>query len=201
MMRPRGRQGGGRWEYGRFTMGRLSVLLAVAVVLLLGVMASAVQPNVLAQEATPAAGEMEGISFEPVTFAIGAELMNPADIFVIRIGLEPGTVLPNDENDPSVGILIVESGTFTMEIPAPVTVTRGAGLMDALAAAEASGDLSGAMETVSAGEVITLEVGDAAYVPANVAGEIRNEGQERAVGLGILVSPSMGMMAEATPAP
>jgi hypothetical protein len=100
-----------------------------------------------------------------------------------------------------VGLLIVESGTFTMEIPAPVSVTRGAGLRDALAAAEASGDLSGAMEQVPAGAVITLGVGDAAHAPASVAGEIRNEGAERAVGLGFLVGPSMGPPAAATPAP
>jgi hypothetical protein len=182
-------------------MRRFSVLLAILVVAMLGIGALRAQPVAIAQEATPAADEMfpEGATFEPVAFAIGAELMNPADVFVVRIGLEPGTVLPNDPSDPSVGLLIVESGTFTFEIPAPVSVTRGAGLIDALAAAEASGDISGAMEVVPAGEVITLDVGDAAYVPANVAGEIRNEGAERAVGLGILVSPSMSMMATPTP--
>jgi hypothetical protein len=171
-------------------------------VLLLGVMAVRVQPMAIAQEATPAAEEMfpEGATFEPVAFAIGAKLMDPADIFVVRIGLEPGTVLPNDPNDPSVGLVIVESGTFTMEIPAPVSVTRGAGLMDALTV-EASGDMSRAVELVPAGEIITMDVGDAAYVPAHVAGEIRNEGSERAVGLGVLVSPSMSMMAAATPTP
>jgi hypothetical protein len=73
--------------------------------------------------------------------------------------------------------------------------------MAALEAAGASGDLSGAMELVPAGGVITLEAGDAAYVPANVAGEIRHEGSEPAVGLGILVSPSRSMMAAATPTP
>jgi len=184
-------------------MRRFSTLLSLTVVVLLGVLALHAQPVAIAQEATPAADEMmpEGATFEPVAFAIGAALMDPADIFVVRLGLEPGAVLPNDPSDPSVGLLIVESGTFTMEIPAPVSVTRGATLMDAMAAAEASGDMSGAMETVPPGEVITLDVGDAAFVPANVAGEIRNEGPERAIGLGILVSPSMGMMAKATPAP
>jgi quercetin dioxygenase-like cupin family protein len=184
-------------------MRRFLAFVFIVAVLALGVGGLHPQPPVAAQEATPAADMMmpEGVTFEPVAFAIGAELMNPADVFVVRIGLEPGAVLPSDENDPSVGLLIVESGTFTFEIPGPVSVTRGAGLMDALAAAEASGDMSGAMEMVPAGEVITLEAGDAAYVPANVAGEIRNEGQERAVGLGILVSPSMSMMAEATPEP
>jgi hypothetical protein len=184
-------------------MHRFRVFLSLMVVVLLGGLALHARPVAIAQEATPATDEMfpEGVTFEPVAFAVGTALMNPAEIFVVRIGLEPGTVLPNDPSDPTVGLLIVESGTFTMEIPAPVSVTRGAGLMDALAAAEASGDLRGAMEQVPAGEVITLEVGDAAYVPAYVAGEIRNEGAERAVGLGFLVGPSMGAPAEATPAP
>jgi hypothetical protein len=46
-----------------------------------------------------------------------------------------------------------------------------------------------------------LEASDAAYIPANAAVEIRNNGQERAVGLGFLVIPAEGMMGEATPAP
>ena len=41
---------------------------------------------------------------------------------------------------------------------------------------------------------------DAAYIPANVAGEIRNEGQEPAVRLAFLVLPPQDMTREATPA-
>jgi hypothetical protein len=48
---------------------------------------------------------------------------------------------------------------------------------------------------------VTLEAGDAAYVPGNVTGEIRNDGQERAVALAFLVGPTEDMAAEATPAP
>jgi hypothetical protein len=48
---------------------------------------------------------------------------------------------------------------------------------------------------------VTLEAGDAAFIPNNVAGEVRNDGEDRAVALGFLVIPSGGMMAEATPAP
>jgi quercetin dioxygenase-like cupin family protein len=53
---------------------------------------------------------------------------------------------------------------------------------------------------MAAGELITLEAGDAAYIPANVHGAIRNEGQEPAVGLGVLVIPAEDMTAAATPA-
>ena len=56
--------------------------------------------------------------------------------------------------------------------------------------------------SVCAHEATTaLEAGDAAYIPAHVAGEIRNEGQERAVRLAILVLPPEEMMGAATSAP
>jgi oxalate decarboxylase/phosphoglucose isomerase-like protein (cupin superfamily) len=69
-----------------------------------------------------------------------------------------------------------------------------------MATAEASGDPRGIVEAYGAGEVVTLAAGDAAYVPANLAGEIRNEGQEPAVALGFLIYPAAGMEAEVTPA-
>ena len=107
----------------------------------------------------------------------------------LRVGLEPGAVVPIDERDPSLGFLLVESGTLTVQLDNPVTVTRGASLGEAMAAAEASGDFSDLMESITEGEAVTLEVGDAAYIPANSAGEIRNEGQEQAVGWPSLVVP------------
>jgi hypothetical protein len=57
------------------------------------------------------------------------------------------------------------------------------------------------MESVASGEAVTLEAGDAAYIPGYTAGEIRNEGPEPATALGFLVFPSEGTMSEATPAP
>jgi quercetin dioxygenase-like cupin family protein len=57
------------------------------------------------------------------------------------------------------------------------------------------------MESVPAGQPVTLAAGDAAYIPANVAGEIRNEGPERAVRLAILVLPPESLLGEATPRP
>jgi quercetin dioxygenase-like cupin family protein len=57
------------------------------------------------------------------------------------------------------------------------------------------------MESIPAGQAVTLAAGDAASIPANVAGEIRNEGQERAVRLAILVLPPESLLGEATPAP
>jgi hypothetical protein len=177
--------------------------LFLSVAGLIAILLAGSHPAVIAQEATPAAGEMEpeGITFEPVGFAIGATVISPADLIVVRLGLEPGTGFPLEASDPSSGILVVESGTFTVNADAEVTVTRGAQLGAAVATAEATGDFSGAMEAVPAGEVVTLEAGDAAFVPGSITGEIRNDGEERAVGLAFLIAPSEGMMAEATPAP
>ena len=70
-----------------------------------------------------------------------------------------------------------------------------------MAAAEDTGDFSALTESVAEGEAVTLEASDAAYIPGNVAGEIRNDGQERAVALGFLVTQPGDMTGEATPAP
>ena len=185
-------------------MPRFRVLLSVIVVMLLGVAALPVQPVAIAQEATPASEEgmdFEGITFEPLSFAFGADVASPADLVVVRIGFDPGASLPGEENDPTVGIVLVESGTLTVQVDGPLTVTRGAGMGAAMATAEATGDFSTLMESVAAGEVVTLEAGDAAYLPANLTGDIRNDGQEPAVALAFLVVPPEGMMGEATPAP
>ena len=181
-------------------MWRFSVLLSLMVVVLLGGLALHAQPTAIAQEATPAGEEMEGVTFEPVSFATGVDLTGLSELFVVRIGLEPGSALPIDA-EPGVGILLVETGALTVQSEGTMTVTRGAGLSEAMAAAEETGDFSTLMETVTAGETVTLEAGDAAYIPGSVAGEIRNEGQERAAGLGFLVVPPEDMTGEATPAP
>jgi quercetin dioxygenase-like cupin family protein len=184
-------------------MRRFGVLVSVVALMLLGVLALHAQPVAIAQEATPAADEMmpEGFTFEPLTFAFGASVSSPFDMLVARLTLEPGTTLPGDDNDPSVGIVVVESGTLTVQAQGPVTVTRGAGLGEALAAAEQSGDFTTLTEPVAEGEAVTLEAGDAAYLPANTAGELRNDGEEPVVMLGFLVFPSEDMTGQATPAP
>lgn len=184
-------------------MRRFSVFLSIVALVLLGVLAWSVQPVAIAQEATPAAEEMmpEGLTFEPVTFATGVEAASPFDLFVFRIGLDAGAILPSDENDPSVGIVLVESGTLTVQMDGPVSVTRGAGLAEAMMATEATGDFESLSESVTPGEAVTLEAGDAAYIGANIGGEIRNDSQERAVALGFLVTQPGDMTGEATPVP
>ncbi len=185
-------------------MSRCSRMLSIVAVLLLGLVAVSWSGAVRAQDATPAADApmmQEGVSFELVTLASGVSAFDPADLVVVRIGLEPGAVSTFDANDPYGGILIVESGAITATASKPWTVTRGAGLMDAMMAAEESGDMSTVYETIAAGDEATLEVGDAAHIPGNVDGEMRNDGDEPASGIGFLIGPATEMIGEATPAP
>ena len=182
-------------------MRRFAVSLSLIVVVVLGVLALRVQPTAVAQEATPAGVEIGDVTFEPVALATDIDLPSPGDLFVARATLDPGGVVPIEESDPALGILLVESGTLTVKVEGPITVTRGAGLGEGMATAEATGDFSALLESVPAGQAVTLAAGDAAYIPAHVAGEIRNEGQEPAVRLAILVLPSEAMMGAATPAP
>jgi hypothetical protein len=180
-------------------------VISVIAVLLLGLVAVSWSGAVRAQDATPVADDSmmmpDGVSFEVVTFASGVSTFDPADLVVVRIGLEPGAVSTFDDSDPFGGILVVESGAITATATKPWTVTRGAGLMDAVMAAEESGDVSDLYETIAAGDEATLEAGDAAYIPGYVDGEMRNDGDEPATGLGFLIGPSAWMMTEATPAP
>jgi hypothetical protein len=183
-------------------MPRFNVFLSLIAVVLLGIVALRMQPVAIAQEATPAADmAMEGGTYEPVSFALGVDVPSPADLFLVRIGLDPGAGFPIEAGDPAAGVLLVESGTFTIQVNGPVSVTRGAGLGEAMESAQSTGDLNEAAEAIAAGEAVTLDMGDAAYVPGNVSGEIRNDGQERAVALAFLVGPPANMAAEATPAP
>ena len=176
-------------------MRRILLLGAIATLSLLGLAALQAQPATVAQEAAT-----EEIGFEPLSLAVGVDLPSSADIVVARLSLGPGARSASDENDATVGVLLVEEGTFTVEIDAPMTVTRGASFSEALAAAESSGNFSGVAETVAPGEAITLDVGDVAYIPPNVSGEIRNDGQKPAVALGFLAAPTM-LTGEDPPAP
>src|SRR5215203_4752455 len=109
----------GRWltrRSRRFVMRRFSALLSVIAAVLLGVLALQAQHVVVAQEATPGAGQMapEGVTFEPVSFALGVDLASPSDLFLARVGIDPGAGFPIEETDPSLAILLVESGTLTV---------------------------------------------------------------------------------------
>jgi quercetin dioxygenase-like cupin family protein len=166
-------------------MRRFRVFLSVVVVVLLGIAIMGMRPAAVAQEATPAGQEMEGLTFEPMGFAQGVTLPSPADLTAARAGFDPGAGFPLEASDPEGAFVVIESGALTVRVEEMTwTISRGAG----------------SSEEIALGAEATLEAGDSAYVPGGVTGEVRNNGQERAEALVFLVSPS-GTMAEATPAP
>ncbi len=122
-------------------------------------------------------------------------------MFVARFSLAPGAGFPLEASDPTGGMVVVESGAFTVRVEEMAwMVNRGEALRAAMAEADETSDLSAAMEQVAMGEEAVLEAGDVAWVPGSVSGEIRNDGQEPAEGLVFLVGPPAAM-SEATPAP
>jgi quercetin dioxygenase-like cupin family protein len=143
----------------------------------------------------------QGVTFTPLAFAFGTEVANPADLVLVRLSIDPDASLPLEASDPTGGMLYVESGTFTVQVDTELAVSRGAGMTNAMATAEAGGMFTPPTESVAAGEEVTLETGDAAYIPGSITGEIRNDGDEPAVGFAFLIGPPMGMMAEGTPQP
>ena len=180
-------------------MPRPSVLAALLAVLLVGAVVGARWSGALAQQGTPPAEEFapEGVTFEPLAFGVAEELpAAPAGLGLFRVTFDPGAGIPIDADDPSVGLLYVESGALTVRVEAPLAVLRGA----AVATAMAGGfEEEPSLEEVAAGTEVTLEAGDSTLIPANVAGEIRNDGDAPAVALAALVEPLQGEDA-ATPA-
>jgi hypothetical protein len=168
---------------------RCARLVVVVLVVLLASIALHGDPVAVAQDATPAGEEMAPgrIAFESVTFVPGMAFPCQGDLFVARNTFEPGASFTIFETDPAFGFLLVESGTLTVQVNTPISVTGSGELDAAMATAEASGDFSGMPESIAAGEAVTLEAGDAAYIPANSAGEIRNAGQDQVVALAFVV--------------
>jgi quercetin dioxygenase-like cupin family protein len=183
-------------------MRRFPVLVSVIAVMLLGMLALHAQPVAIAQEATPAAEGMEpeGVTFEPLAITSGLTLPSPADMIALRFSIDPGAVLPLEASDPSSGMLIVESGTFTVRVDAPWAVSRSGSLNAAIGTAVATGTFTPSDEQIASGQEVTMGAGDAAYIPGSVSGEIRNDGQEPVVGVVVLVGPSE-TMSGATPTP
>ena len=172
-------------------MFRITVLLATAVVVLLGLGATfgVTDPRARAQAGTPTAQDVEiltGVTFAPLAFGVAAELpAAPAGLSLLRATLDPGAILPIEAVDASVGLAYVESGALTARVATPLTVLRGA---------------TSSKEEFSAETEFTLMPGDSVVLPPNVAGEIRNDGIEPAVALAALVAPLPALDA-GTPAP
>ena len=183
-------------------MRRFAVLVSVVAVMLLGVLALHTQPVAVAQDATPSSDmqEPEGVTFEPIAITSGLTLPSPADIIAARFSVEPGAMFPLEASDPSGGMLIVESGTFTIRLDTAWAISRSGSLNAAIGTAVATGTFTPSDEQIASGDEATMDAGDAAYIPGSISGEIRNDGTEPAVGLVVLVGPSEAM-SEATPTP
>jgi quercetin dioxygenase-like cupin family protein len=202
MMRPRGCRVVAAEPIRRSFVHRCRVLLSIFV-LLLGILALRAQPVAVAQEATPSAEmSMEGLTFTLLGIAPGVALPGAADLEVARVGFAPGAGFPFDASDPTGALVIIESGTITARVEEQTwTISRGAALQQAMATAGTEPDLSGVLEEIAMGEEATLEVGDVAYVPGGVSGEVRNTGEEPAEALIVLAGPAGMTMGDGTPVP
>jgi uncharacterized cupin superfamily protein len=145
-----------------------------------------------AQDATPATEAPvlgEGVSFMPIGGADGVTVPNPAMFLAVRVQIEPGAAAPLVAGNASSGLFMVEAGTFVVQVDAPWSLTRSA-------------SAGGQLEAPAAGDVVELKAGDVAFVPADVAGELRNEEDLPAIGVIFLVAPaSVDSRVAATPAP
>lgn len=168
--------------------------------LLLGLLAVGLSPAARAQdEAPPAAGEdfavPEGVRFEVMGYGTGDDFPLLGDIVLFRIRLEPDVTLPVDSDlVPVSGLLVVDEGSVTVSLEAPVTVLRAAG----------EGTPSPTeTENIEAGTEFTLEAGDSTVLPGDPTAELRNDGDEEAVLLLAVVDPRAAAVddptAEATP--
>ena len=175
-------------------MRRVSPLVPLVAVALLGLLVAA-RPaaGAAVQEGTPPAEEEfapEGVTFEPLGFGTAEELpAAPADLLLARFTIEPGAGFPIEAGDPSVGLAYVESGALTVRVEAPLRVVRAATIAAFATPGAAEEGAIPEPEEVAAGTEVTLEAGDSVVIPANVAGEVRNDGRERAVALAALVAP------------
>ena len=136
--------------------------------------------------ATPGPGE-----FELAPGQIGRELTSgrleeppagPLHVALLRVTSEPGSVVTSPADDPTAALVLVESGELTVRLEAPVTISRTTG-----------------PEEVPAGTDFTLGPGESFLFAPNVAGEVRNDGQEPAVTLVAFLASAEEWEAAATP--
>lgn len=148
-----------------------------------------------APEATPEVVLTGDITAEETAFGIADTLPSaPASIDLYRIELPPGASIsdPATATNPGLGAHVIESGTLTLRVDAgDVTVTRAENRATPGALAR---------EVVAAGTAVTLGPGDGFVQMPYARSEVRNDGTEPAVVLGILIFPQAGTTA-AAPSP
>jgi len=186
-MRARGFHGGGCQNRRRIAMRRFIVSLSLALVVLLGLIASALTTR--AQEATPDVAASDEIAVEQTTFGyLEVVPSTPLSIEYFRLTMPPGTKISGPRGDPGVGAHIVESGTLTVTFDEDMPLTQ-------------NGQRHG---VVRAGEEAQLGPGEGFLWLPPAAGEFRNDSAEPAVVLVVLLYPQAGTPVAgmaATPAP
>jgi quercetin dioxygenase-like cupin family protein len=179
-------------DHRRFVVRRFVLLLSVIVVVLVGsFVAWGSGARAQTPVATPGPGEFEAapglIGRELASGLVEAPSTDLVSFGILRFTGAPGSVFAGGEDDPSIGLLLVESGELSVRIEGAVTVTRATG-----------------PEEVAAGTEFTLGPGESFVWPANVPGEVRNDGQEPAVTLVASLAPAEGEAAtpmSGTPTP
>ncbi len=165
-------------------MNRRLLPLLVAVVAVMSLVVPLGLSFATAQEGTPIAGPElpPGVTAEFIAGAPLAELpANPGMAVLVRLTLEPGAVLPPLPDDPTGGLVVVESGNLTIRSAGPITVSRATGP-----------DEEFLMEPVAPDTEATLGPGDALYVGPFQDTEVRNDGDEPGVFLLVNILPSEG---------
>ncbi len=171
-------------------MRRLSLLVAVVVVVLAGSLASGrVAPGTVAQEATPAAGELL-----PELLGHGLPIAAPGfDLSLYRVTFGAGAVVPSHTH-PGASVVYVESGTLEF-----TSLDGEAWLMRAGTAATPEGQ----GELLAVDTPVMVSAGDALFFPTEHGDIATNVGDDALVlllaNLHTEGEPVLTMMA--TPAP
>ena len=171
-------------------MRRLSVLVSVAAIVLVGTLAFVrITPGIVAQEATPAASG-------PVAELLGHGLPNAApgfDLSLYRVTLGAGAVVP-PHTHAGAAVVYVDSGTFAFTPLEGEAYLFRAGSM---ATPEAEGEL------LAHGTEVTLTAGDSLFFPTEHGDTGYNAGDDELVLLLATLftegSPLLTLMATPTP--
>jgi hypothetical protein len=145
-----------------------------------------------AQTGTPAAGGYAmppGVTYDGLAFGdVPMPWTGGAGVGLFRARLEPGaTVDLEPEPDPYSYLVYVESGTITFRVDAPAEISRAtAGTPAAQATEPVTPEHAAALTDVA------LRQGDAGLfseTPNGAPGQARNDGQEPAVALVVMLAP------------
>jgi quercetin dioxygenase-like cupin family protein len=142
-----------------------------------------VAPRAAARQPFDEAGDAGGVTFAPLSFAPSVALPNPSDLVIERFALAPGASFPFAAAAPRVGIILLELGVLKLQVDGTVRVTRDETIKQVAAEGQTAAKLTAASKRIPAGRTVRLLPGDAAFVPANVNGELRNDSRLPAVGL------------------